>query len=432
MSRAIFEKPLAELAWSDFESIIFNRLEEDQTLELKETLPARDGNADIWQSGQNKIGDYARNTLAKEVVAFANAYGGVIIIGIAETDEKPPRAKEFGRHLIRNCNECVERLGPSLRSLIDPPIAAFDIRAFPKLNDNTGEGLIVIRVGSSTQAPHGVGRPPEAYVRRGSAKEPLTMRDLHNLFWETRTRRERIVEMRGERQQFLLDLEKKKLAGRLTPVNSREPIPASGPHLGFRCTVIPEEPLGLRGIADDLSRYRTLFALPSLWRKNGSPPVHLFGSGAPTFGWQPRAHSARTEHCSPRGFGVWTIGDDGLADITGFSLTDRHSPVWFTETVAQALLMGEKLRLRANRPEVPLIIDVQFHHDGTAQTVLGDSYKATPDETIQIGPFVVGTRVDIPPVYQELEREIWFGLGIPQVIRAELDFEGVFSDYLGA
>jgi hypothetical protein len=37
MSRAIFEKPLAEFAWSDFESVIFNGLEEDQTLEFKET-----------------------------------------------------------------------------------------------------------------------------------------------------------------------------------------------------------------------------------------------------------------------------------------------------------------------------------------------------------------------------------------------------------
>jgi predicted HTH transcriptional regulator len=182
MSRAIYEKPLAELAWSDFESVIFNRLEEDQTLEFKETLPARDGKADIWQLGQDKIGSYARDTLAKEVVALANAYGDVIIIGIAETDEKPPRANDFGDPLVRNCIDCVERLGPSLRSLIDPPIAGFDIRAFPTPG-GSGEGLVIIRVAGSTQAPHGVGRPPEAYVRRGSVKEPLTMRDLHNLFW---------------------------------------------------------------------------------------------------------------------------------------------------------------------------------------------------------------------------------------------------------
>ena len=61
-------------------------------------------------------------------------------------------------------------------------IAGFDIRAFPTPG-GSGEGLVIIRVAGSTQAPHGVGRPPEAYVRRGSVKEPLTMRDLHNLFW---------------------------------------------------------------------------------------------------------------------------------------------------------------------------------------------------------------------------------------------------------
>jgi predicted HTH transcriptional regulator len=132
MARAIFENPLAELAWSDFESVIFNCLEEDQTLEFKETLPARDGNADIWQLGQDKIGNYARDTLAKEVVAFANAYGGVIIIGIAETDERPPRAKDFAKPLVRNCIDCVERLNPSLRSLIDPPIAGLIFELFPR------------------------------------------------------------------------------------------------------------------------------------------------------------------------------------------------------------------------------------------------------------------------------------------------------------
>jgi hypothetical protein len=65
MSRAIFEKPLADLSWSDFEGVICNGLEEDQTFEFKETLPAKDGNADSWQLGQNKISDYARDALAK-------------------------------------------------------------------------------------------------------------------------------------------------------------------------------------------------------------------------------------------------------------------------------------------------------------------------------------------------------------------------------
>jgi hypothetical protein len=434
MSRAIFEKPLADLSWSDFESVISNGFEEDQTLEFKETLPAKDGIADSWQLGQNKIGSYARDTLAKEVVAFANAYGGVIIVGIVETDEKPPKAKEFVQPLIRNCIGCAERLGPSLRSIIDPPIAAFDIRAFPKPNLDTGEGLIVIRVGSSTQAPHGVGRPPEAYVRRGSASEPLTMRDLHNLFWETRTRRERIVQIRSERKQLLLELEKKKQAGRLMPSYGNEPVGSSEPHLAFRCTAIPEEPLDLRGIAAQLAQHPV--ELPPLRSKSStaSNTDHLFGVGRPFRGWQPKAHAARAEECSNLAFSLWTIGDDGLVDVTGLSLrsNNKHYPGWFSVVVAQVLLIAEKLRLRAGRPDVPLVIDAQFHHDGTALAALGFwEGVSLPDETVMIGPFVITTRAELQKVHQEVEREIWFGLGISRVFPLDLDFESAFSTYLG-
>jgi predicted HTH transcriptional regulator len=60
---------------------------------------------------QNKIGSYARDMSAKEVAAFAHAYGGVIIVGIVETDEKPPKAKDFVETLIQNYVDCAERIG---------------------------------------------------------------------------------------------------------------------------------------------------------------------------------------------------------------------------------------------------------------------------------------------------------------------------------
>jgi hypothetical protein len=178
-------------------------------------------------------------------VAFANTYGGVIIIGNAETDEKPPRAKDFGDPLVRNCIDCVERLGPALRSLFDPPIAGFDIRAIRKLFQHLS-GIWDFAVGH------------------------------------------------------------------------------------------PEEPLGLRGIASELSRDRSLLSLPSLRSKNGSPVNPLFGWGHPNWGWQPSAHAARAEQCFSHSFGLWTISDDGLVDITGLSLPsdNRHYPGWFSTTVA--------------------------------------------------------------------------------------------------
>jgi hypothetical protein len=296
--------------------------------------------------------------------------------------------------------------------------------------------LVIIRVAGSTQAPHGVGRPPEAYVRRGSVKEPLTMRDLHNLFWEARTRQERVLQVRAERRQFLIELEQKKKAGRLIRSSDRQPVPASEPYLMFRCTVIPEEPLGLRGIAAAL--ITNPLARPVIQTK-GYPATPAFGNGALPYGWRPKAHAAQAEDFSDRMFSLWTIGDDGLVEVIGFRLSqegeNKHYPGLFSLVVAQVLLMAEKLRLRARRPDVPLAIDAQFQHDGTALAMLGResewySSPGVPDEKVKIGPFLVATRAEIPSVHQEVEREIWFGLGVSHISPTKPDFEAAFSNYL--
>jgi hypothetical protein len=61
MSRGIFEKPLYELTWSDFEDVVARSLEEDQTLEFKEALQVKDGGVDPWQAGGDKISAHARD-----------------------------------------------------------------------------------------------------------------------------------------------------------------------------------------------------------------------------------------------------------------------------------------------------------------------------------------------------------------------------------
>jgi Putative DNA-binding domain len=409
-------------------------LEEDQTLEFKEALPVKDGSVDPWQSGSDKISPYARDTLAEEVVAFANAYGGVVIVGIEETEDNPRRAKQFKKPLVRNCVECVERLGYALRSLFDPPISGFDIRAFPK-PEGDGEGLIVIRVSSSSMAPHGVGRPPKVHVRRGSSAEPLTMRDLHNLFWEARTRRERVLEIHRERRQFMLELETQKKTGGLIRSDA-QPVPKSAQYLMFRCSAVPEQSLGLSGIASEL--LTTPLHRPII-PTNGSPATCAFGNGMLPYGWQPKAHSAQATDFSRRMYSLWTIGDDGLVEVVGFTFgqesENKHYPGWFSLAVAQILLMAEKLRLQAGRPDIPFVVDAQFLHDGTALAMLDRESSwylspGVPDKNVKIGPFVVSARTEIPRIYQEFEREIWFGLGVPRVIAAKPDFETAFSSYL--
>ena len=77
---------------SHIESLIASKVPEGEQIEFKEGLPAKSGEKDPWMSGGNRIGDRAKNAILEEVVAFANAYGGVLLLGIKESDAKPAAA----------------------------------------------------------------------------------------------------------------------------------------------------------------------------------------------------------------------------------------------------------------------------------------------------------------------------------------------------
>lgn len=116
------------------------------------------------------------------------------MVGVDETDDQPKRAKGPDPLPIPRVSECAERLQQALDSLIDPPLPILEVRGVLKPSGN-GEGVIVIRTGPSTRAPHGYGRPPLAYMRRGSRSEPMTMRDLQSPLFEVQGRRTRIAEL---------------------------------------------------------------------------------------------------------------------------------------------------------------------------------------------------------------------------------------------
>ena len=109
------------------------------------------------------VGRTARDDIAKETVAFANAYGGVILVGIEETDDNPKRAKQIFSRQIPRVVDCAEQLSRCLNGIIDPPLPMLEVRGVP--SDVLGNGIIFVRVGPSPMAPHGFGRPPRAYVR---------------------------------------------------------------------------------------------------------------------------------------------------------------------------------------------------------------------------------------------------------------------------
>ena len=157
MARDLFVTPLEEIKFEDIADLVNIAAEEGIRLEFKKDLPTSDGQPDRWMRDQFGIGRVARDDIAKEVVAFSNAYGGAVIIGIDETDAHPKRAKQLASPQIPRVVDCAEQIARALQSIIDPPLPMLEVRGIA--SSASGEGAILIRVGASPSAPHGFGTP---------------------------------------------------------------------------------------------------------------------------------------------------------------------------------------------------------------------------------------------------------------------------------
>ena len=103
----LLSKPIDEIGTAEIQALIDSEVPEGEQIEFKKEPPAEGGKSDPWMN-DGKIGNYAKDRILKEVVAFANAYGGVLVIGIDESDTKPAVATR-----ITTVPRCVELRNPS-------------------------------------------------------------------------------------------------------------------------------------------------------------------------------------------------------------------------------------------------------------------------------------------------------------------------------
>ncbi len=172
----VLSKPADRVCIGDIESLIASKVPEGEQIEFKENLPAKEQSGDPWISGQDRIGDYAKNKILGEVVAFANAYGGALLMGIGESDTKPPVAAKISP--IPRCAELAERLKLVFRDRVEPQLPRIEIFAVRTEDDS---GVVVIRVGRSRSAPHRVTKTLVCPVRRSDRCEEMTMREIQDM-----------------------------------------------------------------------------------------------------------------------------------------------------------------------------------------------------------------------------------------------------------
>jgi Schlafen, AlbA_2 len=231
----VFSKPLEAVTPDDIQLLITEAYPEGATVEFKEKLPHKQGGDDPWYQGRDPS-EYARNQLLEEVIAFANAYGGTLLLGIQETKGHPARAA--GITPIPRCGEFAERLRLQIRDCVDPQIPL--VHAWGVVTDNQDGGIVIVRVPKSRLAPHRHTITLHCYVRRADRSEKMTMREIQDLTLQTERGMQNVDRIFQERSRNFHQW-----------VTANE---GSTPH-GARATVVPLDTLYAENIYQNIALF---------------------------------------------------------------------------------------------------------------------------------------------------------------------------------
>lgn len=152
-----FEKAVEDVSYADFKSFIDQRVEEHQSLEYKPRgILVRKDDSIIKPSSPNEISGFV--DLAKTVAGFANAEGGLLVLGVKEHAEKykgtivkirpgavSPLPPTISREMIEN----------QLIALIQYPIENIVIKVLHP-GPKSKKSIYLIDVPQSRLAPHRV------------------------------------------------------------------------------------------------------------------------------------------------------------------------------------------------------------------------------------------------------------------------------------
>ena len=174
--------PLTEITKSSFEAMIGQAVE-GPYLEFKEDIPVSRQSAteqakagiqrprDGWWIGKS-IADHGRNKLLEEVVAFANAQGEWLILGIEEAATGAPVA--IALRPLPRVVELETKFRSFLLDCIEPRLPYSAVRATPTEADGSG-------VEGSRLGPRWVRHSRKPTVRRHTECATMSMTEVHDM-----------------------------------------------------------------------------------------------------------------------------------------------------------------------------------------------------------------------------------------------------------
>jgi hypothetical protein len=185
----VLYKRLVELTAEDIRWLVDNKVQEGADLEFKGALSTKDGTDDRWLTHGDGVGENAKSDLVRELVGFANAQGGALVLGVADDKGKPARASTICP--VPRVELLADRLKMACRDWIEPKLHSLEVRGLPLQDD--GSGVVVLRVnGGSTFGPHRHRGNKECYIRRNDETLPMDMVEIQRRSVELERRLSRI------------------------------------------------------------------------------------------------------------------------------------------------------------------------------------------------------------------------------------------------
>ena len=330
----VLSKPADQIGIDDIKALIVSEVLEGEQIEFKENLPAKRQTSDPWTTGKDQIGDFAKDKILMEVVAFANAHGGALLLGVKESDTKPPFAAKI--LLIPRCADLAERLKMIFRDRVEPQLPTLEVVAIPTEGES---GIIVIRVRRSRLAPHRVTQTLVCPVRRSDRCEEMTMREIQDMTLNVSRGLERLEKRISERSERF----------------QRE----------FDCLKTPEDAFGIRLTATPVGeevRLDRVFWKGALVEEFQKPQISVFRrseNGGKTelsalehihglypSNWRPRLRAARSEGIlqpidSLTRSSYQELHCDGLIELGFVSVRSDRTPPSFGDTPFSCTLHNE-------------------------------------------------------------------------------------------
>lgn len=409
----LLNSPIEDISHDTLNLLIEEKIAENEHIEFKESLSSH-GLNDPWVENQTKVADHAKTKILEEIVAFANAYGGVLLVGIKESKNNKSVAESI--KTLPKCEELVNRFKHFCRDLIEPIIPHLEFKGIQ--TDGNGGGVMMIRVGKSRNAPHRVKTKNKCTIRRQDRCEVMSMREIQDLTLNTLRGLDRIEDKLNERKRKF-----KEEFGRLKHPNQA---------FGLRITSLPVDENSFVAKVFHNQTIKHELSRPMIKILRGKQPCQessLLPNLLPAF-YRPILRGAREENfnsCEVNvSLGVYgEIYSDGLIEL-GFITTHEYfikfdcflsnyalglmaqMLAWIDKVKSSSLLITSEYTIQVeflvNNAAIPLCYD-QFHR----------SHKGidTNLKSLVFPNYSYGGHSEVDDLLKLFERDLLNSVGLP-------------------